>query len=241
MINITLKINSWYVLPNEILQIDNVNNISAWHNLELKPSFELIPAMQRRRMSYLSKLAVQTALAITKDTHIDYAIFSSRHGELFRTVTLIQDILKGEEASPMVFSQSVHNTASGLFTITAKRPVPVTSISASQDSLHNGLIEAYSYLENNPEHKVLLVDFDEQLPSIYAQYQTLFHPGYSLGLILSKGADFQIIREQNITGEITQNPQALSLIKGLNKDSTTIEKNWQIYSKKYCWKWNKIA
>lgn len=149
-------------------------------------TFDKIPAMMRRRMSTLSKLAVQVALTLLEQQQeIDYLIFASRHGELTRTSALIEDILKGEAASPIAFSQSVHNTAAGLTTIASAKPIPLTSIAAGVDTFQQALIEAYAYLAENPHHRVLIVDFDQPLPSPYQQYEDQAFHDYACGFILT--------------------------------------------------------
>ncbi len=112
-----------------------------------------IPAMMRRRMSPLSKLAVQTAIEMLNQHQVDYLVFSSRHGELHRSVALVEDIINGEEASPMAFSQSVHNTAAGLATIATKQPIPLTSIAAAENTFQSAILEAWLFLSDNPDKK----------------------------------------------------------------------------------------
>ncbi|GLT18738.1 hypothetical protein GCM10007938_25190 [Vibrio zhanjiangensis] len=144
-----------------------------------------IPAMMRRRMSQVSKLAVKTAIELLKHHDVSYLIFSSRHGELHRSVTLIENILKGEETSPMAFAQSVHNTAAGLTTIATKQPIPLTSISASENTFQSALIEAWLFLQDNPSKKVLVVDFDEPLPKPYSEFESHRYHAYGVGLVVS--------------------------------------------------------
>lgn len=166
-----------------------------------------IPAMLRRRMSPLSKLVVQLAITLSTNRDVDFAIFSSRHGELHRTVAMLQEILAGNPASPTAFSQSVHNTASGLFTITTKQAIPVTSLSGGVDSFHYALIEAASYLTQHPEQTVLVVDADLMLPDIYSPFESQQHAPYALGLLLTAGD------QVTITHRIPSNdtaPDALS-------------------------------
>ena len=174
MVKVEFNIKGWLALS------PGMNNNEHWQNwldksklwsdeAEQVPA-DLIPPMMRRRMSHLSKIAVQTALQISQDKPVDYIVFASRHGELTRTVKLLEDIMNGGDASPMAFSQSVHNTAAGLFTIASKRATPVTSLAAVENSLSSALIEAYCYLAENPDHNVLLVDFDEPLPDDYSEY-----------------------------------------------------------------------
>lgn len=189
--------------------------------------------MMRRRMSVQSKLAVQTALTLLKDTSIDYLVFASRHGELHRTATLIQSILEGDDASPMAFSQSVHNTAAGLTTIAAKAPIPLTSIAAGQDTFHNALIEAYLYLHQYPSHRVLVIDFDQPLPELYQEYETQNFADYALGLVLTAGSEYSITRTVETNQASSVLPQGLQTLQhillGTNK--------WAIAGKHQTWSW----
>jgi len=153
---------------------------------------DLIPAVMRRRMSSLSKLAVHTAMRLSAGTDIDYIVFASRHGELSRTVKLIEDIIAGNDASPIIFSQSVHNTAAGLFTIAAKQAVPVCSLASGENTLHSALIEASCYLQDNPAAKVLVVNFDEPLPEPYQVFAKQVCQGFALGLLLTSGEQLKI-------------------------------------------------
>lgn len=159
--------------------------------------FNLLPAMQRRRMSKLSKLAVQTALLLMQQEKIDYLIFASRHGEIARTTKIISDIVQDEDISPMAFAQSVHNTAVGLTTIIAKKAIAATSIAAGGQTVYAALIEAYTYLQVNNQDKVLVVVFDEQIPDIYAKEQDISMP-MAHGVVLSKGDAYQFIEDKEV-------------------------------------------
>ncbi|WP_354622768.1 beta-ketoacyl synthase chain length factor [Psychromonas sp. MME2] len=194
----------------------------------------LIPPMMRRRMSRLSKIAVQTALQLSQEAQIDYIVFSSRHAELSRTVALLEDIIKGEDASPMAFSQSVHNTAAGLFTIASHCTAPVTSITASDNSLTSAIIEAYCYLAENPQHTVLLVDFDEMLPALYQQYETQQYPSYAFAMLLQSGRDVSISYQQNQQNQREEYPQAFNVI-----DFLLTMRNMEIKSNHKKWIWTK--
>ncbi|WP_028864479.1 beta-ketoacyl synthase chain length factor [Psychromonas aquimarina] len=195
----------------------------------------LIPAMMRRRMSSLSKLAVQTAIQLSQHNHIDYIVFASRHGELTRTVKLIEDILAGNDASPIMFSQSVHNTAAGLFTISTKQAVPVCSLAGGENTLHSALIEAGCYLQEHPDHNVLVVNFDEPLPEPYQAFEKAEHQGFALGLLLSGGGEFKIkaVKQEQLSESFY--PQAFSCIDYLLNEQKTVS----ICSKKTAWYWEK--
>ncbi|WP_299022492.1 beta-ketoacyl synthase chain length factor [uncultured Photobacterium sp.] len=197
----------------------------------------LIPSMMRRRTSSQSKLALQTAISLTQDKEIDYIIFASRHGELNRLTTLQENILQGEDASPTLFSQTVHNTAAGLFTIATKRPTPVTSLASGQNTLHNALIEASAYLSETPESKVLVVDFDEPLPERYSQFDQGNYQGYALGLLLTSGSDYQISWERNTEPKEQSAPFTLEVIRQFVGN----ENQWTISTTQQCWHWQRPA
>ncbi|MFA0381655.1 beta-ketoacyl synthase chain length factor [Vibrio sp. 10N.222.54.A3] len=218
-----------------------LNSVAQWQawstNLDWpqdgSTEFKAIPPMMRRRMSLQSKLAVQTALTLLKDTSVDFLVFASRHGELHRTATLIQSILEGDDASPMAFSQSVHNTAAGLTTIAAKAPIPLTSIAAGQDTFHNALIEAYLYLHQYPSHRVLVIDFDQPLPELYQEYESQHYADYALGLVLTTGSEYSITRTVEANQASSGLPQGLQTLQhillGTNK--------WTVAGKHQTWSW----
>lgn len=212
MSNVSFNLIKWQALaaglPNRSSWLDWVNNGRSWDRIDGKLLSDRIPPFVRRRMSFLSKLAVQNAQMLTEDEELDYIIFSSQHGELVRTATLLKDILACEDLSPTIFSQSVHNTAASHYTIISKNPVPVTSIGAGPKSLASALIEAGVYLALHPDHRVLVVDFDEPLPSPYDALVQISHPGYALGLLLTGGDMVQVI----IDSEKSASPVALDLI-----------------------------
>nr|WP_028022967.1 beta-ketoacyl synthase chain length factor [Enterovibrio calviensis] len=211
----------------------------AWPEDAPAPRADAIPAMMKRRMSPISKLAVQVATELSRDEHIDFVVFSSRHGELQRTVALLKDIQLGEPASPTAFSQSVHNTAAGLFTIATKTPVPATSLAAGEDTFHCALTEAAIYLSEHPDHRVLVIDFDAPLPAPYDEFEQQTFQPYALGLLLTKGDDIRIERHPMSDvngGGIQENalPQGLAFYsQWLNSEA-----RFYIDSARQSWRWN---
>ena len=132
-------------------------------------AIEHIPAMQRRRLSRLAKLALNSALQ-TLDTHkVDYIVWVSQYGDEAKTLNILADVLSEQTPSPTQFSTSVHNAISGLYSILCQDATPATSLAGSWN---DGLIEAYAWLKTRPEaRQVLLVYYDEALPDIYAEHQ----------------------------------------------------------------------
>jgi hypothetical protein len=159
-----------------------------------------IPTLHRRRMSTLSKMAVQAALEATEEERPDFLVFCSQHGELARTRDLLAAIVTRSELSPMSFSQSVHNASAGLFTIATKSQVPATSLAAGAGTFAYGWIETAAFLAANPAKRALLVSYDEQLPQEYRAYTTQQQRQYSLALLLGSAQSGGLELEQTAAG-----------------------------------------
>jgi len=129
---------------------------------EHEPDVSTIPAMKRRRMSRVSRMAIATALDCLGDLEDKpVCVFASRHGELERTVRIINSIISEQDVSPTDFSLSVHNTALGLFSIHTGNTCPATTVVAGENTFAMSLIEASIHLRRFPGKPVLLVYFDE--------------------------------------------------------------------------------
>jgi beta-ketoacyl synthase-like protein len=152
--------------------------------LQSKIPEDAIPAMHKRRMSALSKMAVQIALEARGAAAADSLVFCSQHGELARTRELLRDLANGVELSPTAFSQSVHNTSAGLYTIIAQSRAPASSLASGASTFAYGWLEAEGLLLDKPESRALLVSYDEALPEEYEPFSSAAQCTYALGLLL---------------------------------------------------------
>ena len=143
-----------------------------------------IPAGHRRRMSVLSKLAVQAAIDASRRSPADFLIFCSQHGELVRTRELLQNIVDGIELSPTAFSQSVHNTGAGLYSIVAQNRAPATSLASGSGTFAYGWLEAEGFLHENPTRRALLVCCEDVLPEEYRPFSSQTQCTYAVALML---------------------------------------------------------
>jgi hypothetical protein len=151
-------------------------------------------------MSALSKMAVQVALEAAGDHRPDFLVFCSQHGELSRTHELLGSIVGGSELSPTAFSQSVHNTSAGLYTIITQSDVPATSVAAGAGTFAYGWLEAESFLALNPGKTVLLVSYDEALPVEYQPYSRQVQGTFALALLLRGAAAGGITLQESRAG-----------------------------------------
>ncbi|MCD9230846.1 beta-ketoacyl synthase chain length factor, partial [Ralstonia pseudosolanacearum] len=88
-------------------------------------------------------------------------VFASRHGELRRSTSVLDDIGNAEPVSPTAFSLSVLNAMSGIFSIARRDNAAATAISAGPGTLGWALLEAYAQYVSDPGCPVLLVYADE--------------------------------------------------------------------------------
>ena len=176
-----------------------------------------IPPMLKRRCSHLSKMALEVSNNAMADRSIDYAVFCSQHGEINSTVKLLKEISDQAILSPTNFSQSVHNTSAGLFSVIHKLQQNMSSIAAGDQTFLMGMIEGLAWLKLNPEKTILLTMFDEVLPREYQSLKVPSNYTYAVSLILSgKQLDSPgfswSVDTLNQDDEVKQLPQALEFL-----------------------------
>jgi len=181
---------------------------SAPQGIAAKVPDGAIPALHRRRMSTLAKMAVQVALEAAGGHRADFLVFCSQHGELPRTRELLGSIVAGSELSPAGFSQSVHNTSAGLYTIIKQSDVPATSVAAGAATFAYGWLEAETFLALNPGKAVLLVCYDEVLPVEYQPYSRQVQRSFALALLLRVAASGGLTLRQSHAGTEERMPIA---------------------------------
>lgn len=202
--------------------------LKHWRNAaavvgEAPPPVDRVPAMQRRRMSRLTRMALGTALPVLAENTVDYSIFCSQHGEIARTREILGAISAGIEISPAAFAQSVHNTSSGLFTIVTESNAPSMSMAAGANTFAYAWLEAQAYLLAQPTHRVLLVDFDEALPEVFRDYSTDRICDHSSALLLraAERGGISLSRAEAAENQhLPQGPQFLAWLQSGASDLT---------------------
>ncbi|MGE8559971.1 MAG: beta-ketoacyl synthase chain length factor [Acinetobacter sp.] len=149
---------------------------------ETVPALEQIPAMQRRRLSAIAKLALNSAIQSLNSESVDYIVWASQYGDEHKTLKILADVLQDQTPSPTQFSTSVHNAIAGLYSILCQDATPSTSLAASWSE---ALIEAYAWLKTTarPNARVLVVYYDEALPAIYKEFQPF--NGFAMSAVIS--------------------------------------------------------
>ena len=184
-------------------------------------AIEHIPAMQRRRLSRLAKLALNSAMQTLATQHADYIVWVSQYGDEAKTLNILADVLSEQTPSPTQFSTSVHNAISGLYSILCQDATPATSLAGSWN---DGLIEAYAWLKTRPEaRQVLLVYYDEALPDIYIEHQPF--AAFAMAAMISL-APANLILTPKHTNATPAYQQALAFNTFWNNHNQTESKVW---------------
>ena len=96
-------------------------------------------------------------------------VFASRYGDAGRALELLAELARGEPVSPAMFSLSVHNAVSGMYSIARSDRTQHLAVAAGAASAAAALIEALALLADGaPE--VMVVCYDAPLPGAYAQF-----------------------------------------------------------------------
>ena len=131
---------------------------------------------------------------------------------------------------------SVHNSAVGNLTIAARQPVVSSSVSAGMDTFQQSLCEVLSLLHAGYS-RVLLVDFDGQLPDFY-------HAGlppqmpvwpYALALVIEAGETLSCETHANRRPEEPALPQSLQFLRHYLRD----ERQFTLPGERLLWQWTR--
>jgi hypothetical protein len=169
-----------------------------------KPAPELLAPNERRRAPDTVLLALEAGLAACRAAGVDPAgpssIFASTHGELAITDAMCRTLVEAPtEISPTRFHNSVHNAASGYWTIGCGCRAGSTAISAYRATLAQGLIEAAMQLAAG-EDAVLLVAYDGTATGPLAAVSPS-EGLFGLGLVLEPARPGDVALQLGLGGE----------------------------------------
>lgn len=188
------------------------------------PELPQVPAMTRRRLSMLTKMTFDVALKVCPQPGPVSTIFASRHGDLRKTLGLLEQIARDEALSPTQFALSVHNAIVGQLSLFSQNTADTNAVAAGADSLHYAVLEAAARLQtdNNVQH-VLVLYADEPVPDIYQSFCQDPAQPVALALLLSRseGEKIAFVR-QPIEGQIAAEQQVVQLLPWLQQQSRQV-------------------
>ena len=200
---------------------------------EAQPDVAFLPAMQRRRLSRLARMAFAVATPLAAGQPPMPLVYASRHGETSRTFAILNDLARDEPLSPTQFSLSVHNAVIGLWSILQNDTSEMTALSAEGDGLEHAVLEAALLIaEGAPA--VLVVVAEDQPPAAYTRWISDVSFPYAVALLVKPGRSWQLSLEtaDEVT-DSTQWPHALELIRALLNGQPRCQHQW----KRRRWNW----
>mgnify|MGYP003561991272 FL=1 len=203
------------------INLSHVNYCDVHDKLD---AIDIIPAMQRRRLSSLAKIALNNVIKTKQNCAINYIVWVSQYGEEDKTLKILNDVLQDQTPSPTQFSTSVHNAISGLYSILCGDNMPATSLAGSWN---DGLIEAYAWLRTSPQSdaQVMLVYYEAPLPDVYKESQVF--DSFSLSAVVGLAQPNLELNAYAFTGEGDYFKQAKQFLNFWQSD----QKQFKVWSK----------
>ncbi|MEL1264370.1 beta-ketoacyl synthase chain length factor [Pseudoxanthomonas putridarboris] len=134
------------------------------------PALPEVPPMQRRRIERLGRMAIQTAWWC-QQAQADSVplVFASRHGDVARSMELLDALANGQPLSPTTFGLSVHNAIAALYSIIRGQHGNYLAIAGGKATAETACVEAAGLLADGAG-EVLLVVYDAPLPEVYRNF-----------------------------------------------------------------------
>lgn len=199
----------------------NISDWRAWSadQPDNQPDVSVIPAMLRRRLSTVGRAALSVIIPMIEAHGAMPLVYVSRHGDLGRTLGILEDMARGELLSPTAFSLSVHNAIAGLFSIHQGMTTNITAISGGSCELVPALLETLGLCRSHAG-PVLCVFCDAPVPDIYQPYTSAPQQAYALALVVEAGSDWQLALLDGAATEENQTQiQALALLGLIQNNS----------------------
>lgn len=190
---------------------------------DAKPDVSYLPAMLRRRLDALGRMALATAWPCVDNLDSFEYVFGSRHGSLSRTLELLVALIDGEPLSPSLFSLAVHNNVAGLFSIARGNRSAATAIAADEDTLAMTLLEAAGMIAAGAP-QVLVTYAEDVAPEIYRPLvpPPRSHP-FAVSLLLAPPAGATAQYALVESGAMTSEEPEAALIRLLIGDAPEAE------------------
>lgn len=136
------------------------------------PDLSGFPAMMRRRLGSLGRLAVAATDAVMASGDVSDipVVWTSRYGDVGRSLNLLFEQARNEPLSPTAFSLSVHNAIGAQHSIARGVRANAVCVAGGACSPEAGVLEAVSLLHDSAS-EVILVCHDAPLPDGYARFE----------------------------------------------------------------------
>jgi hypothetical protein len=144
------------------------------------PALAEVPAMQRRRIERLGRMAIQAACWCEQPDDAGQVplVFASRHGDVARSMELLDSLGADHGMSPTAFGLSVHNAVAALYSIARGHRGNYLALAAGRATVETACVEAYGLLADGAA-EVRVIVYESQLPPVYAGFADEPDPYYA--------------------------------------------------------------
>ena len=150
------------------------------------PDVSVIPPMLRRRLNFLGKACAAQVLRVVSDNQQVPLVYCSRHGDIERTLSVLEELAEDKLVSPMQFSLAVHNAICGVLSIQLGNRSAVSALVSDNGGVVPVLLEAMGLLAENRADSILCLISDLPLPEVYRDENTPPDFSYAVSFVLSK-------------------------------------------------------
>lgn len=200
-----------------------------------QPDCAFLPPMQRRRLSRMARMALETAWPLCGDDEQLPVVFASRHGETQRTYALLGDVADGQPLSPTSFGLSVHNAIAGQWSILRGQRGEASAIAGEADTFEHAMLEAATLLDGGAP-AVLVMLAEERPPAAYDGWITDVPFSYAVALRIGHAraqdtppaqAEWQLRLERSAGDPPAAWPHALSFLRALHAPRAPLTHAWK--------------
>jgi Beta-ketoacyl synthase, N-terminal domain len=198
-----------------------INPPSPWPGGELLSNdhgkqavVDFLPMMQRRRLSPMARAACAVVWPCRQRFAEMPTVFYSAHGETHIYLDMLVAMAAGEETSPSRFSLAVHNAIAGQCSFLSECVSPYVVLADSGESVFGALLEAAGWLLT--EERVLVVAYEQPLPSLYRAYLDNADITWALALVLSRA------KKVGLRLKLTRQ-SAANIVLGLDRGDVLLE------------------
>ncbi|GAB3792569.1 beta-ketoacyl synthase chain length factor [Dyella agri] len=211
---------------------------------QAQPACAFLPTLQRRRLSRLARMTMETAWPLCGDAEQLPFVFGSRHGETPRTWQLLGEVADGQPLSPTQFGLSVHNAIAGQWSILRGQHGESAAIAGEADTFEHALLEGALQLAAGAP-SALVVVAEERPPPAYARWIADVPFSYAVALRLGKldadatapaDGDWQLRLGHGHDDAPCAWPHALDFLRALLTRETSLQHTWKARR----WNWQRI-
>jgi hypothetical protein len=129
------------------------------------PAYGLLVGRARRFTSLVTQMHLEVCGALQPEAQRAPAVFATCHGEIQTCERLISDFRDTSMVSSARFALSVHNAASGVYSVATGSTAPTTTVTGA-NAIAAGWLEA-SLTALDADRPVLLSIADEPVPAVF--------------------------------------------------------------------------